>query len=62
MEFNLIVRVIKMAGQGAVYIRSKFALTEEDGELYQSLLHMRYYTIYVCYYNIMELPKHLRLR
>ena len=55
-----------MAGQGAVYIRSKFALTEEDededGELYQSSLHMRYYTIYVCYYNIMELPKHLRLR
>lgn len=34
-----------MAGQGAVYIRSKFALTEEDededDELYQ---HMRYYS------------------
>ena len=40
-------RVIKMAGQGAVYIRSKFALTEEDededDELYQ---HMGHYSLY----------------
>ena len=43
VQFNT-ERVVKMAGQGAVYVRSLYPLTvedEDDEDLYQSTLEIR---------------------
>ena len=51
-------RVITMAGQGAVYIRSKFALTEEDEDDNGEALHVTFDTCPHCNYSSVLLKCH----